>query len=171
MSEGELKEEIDSELTEFVFEDSETVTTIWIDHYADYPGWDEPQWVDNPEAYRNALACGHRMYRKNGGKYFQFTPDWIPASGVAEIKRCIDLFVDGEIDEFGATPTTGCFADELPPIQIAMRRNEGRVFVRFIDNGRHSYDLGHSVEQELTEERLKELQDYFTRINQYWPPR
>lgn len=170
MSEGELIEDIDPELTEFEFEDSEKVTMIWIDGYADNPDWGEPEWANNPEAYRNAVACGHCSSLKNDtDSYMQCAPDWMPASGIAEIKRCIDRIVNGEIDEFGPTPKEVCPGYDMPPFQIAMRRDGGKVFVCLSDNGRNCAD--HSVEQELTEERLKELQGYFTRINQYWPPR
>ena len=166
----QIQEEIDPELTEFSFEDSERVTTIWIDGYADNPEWDEPEWADHPEAYRNAVACGHCSYLKDGtDSHMQCAPDWIPASGIAEIKRCIDRFVSGEINEFGQTPKEFCPGDDMPPFQIAMHRDAGRVFVRLSDNGRHCAD--HSIEQELTDVRLNELQEYFTRISGYWPPR
>ena len=75
----------------------------------------------------------------------------------------------GEINAFGPMPKGFCPGDDMPPFQISMRRDDGRVFVNLSDNVRDCAD--HSIEQELTDARLKELQEYFTRINGYWPPR
>ena len=63
----QIQEEIDPELTEFVFENTCLGTGIWIDGYADSPDNDEPEWENHPVAYHNALACGHYSYRKLGG--------------------------------------------------------------------------------------------------------
>ena len=166
----QMQEEIDPELTEFRCEDARLATGIWIDGYADSPDNDEPEWKKHPAAYHNALACGHFSYRKDGSDdYTQCAPDWIPAAGIADLRRKIDSFVRGEIGGFGPTPTEYCPGDDMPPFQVAIRRDGEKVFVKLLDNGRHCAD--HSLEQELTDERLKELQEYFTRINGYWPPR
>ncbi len=162
--------EIDSELTEFVFEDARLVTGIWIDGYADSPDNDEPEWKNHPAAYHNALACGHFSHRKDGSDdYAQCAPDWIPATGIVELKRKIDAFIRGEIGGFGPTPTEYCPGDDMPPFQIAIRKVGDKTFVKLLDNGRYCED--HTVVQEFSETQLKELQDYFTRISKYWPPR
>ncbi len=165
-------DEYSEEKTIFEFEDDSLVHSVWIDGYVDDPDYEEDGLVpDDPRLRRNGLACGRNIKAKDGSGFgCMFCPEIIMTHDVVALRDGVGEFLNGAIDKFGPFPKQNPYGGDCPFFSLELKRNEdgGVAFVAITDVPGSGV---HEVSGLMTNDRLKELHEYFTRIVEWFPPR
>lgn len=165
-------EEYSEEKTVFDFENDDIILSVWIDKYADDPVYIEEHDVpDDEHIRRNGLACGRNYSFKDGrGWGCMFGHEYMLTSDVVTLKEGVSDFMSGKIKKFGPFPEKDPYGSDYPFFNLELVRDvEDRIhFSVKVDVSGSGIEY---VDGVMSEEKLAELSDYYTRISEWFPVR